>query len=77
MYKHNKQVKNRAVLVLWAILGLLVGFYIGMSAFIWGFKRGAFSEPLRVKQTSGIQQQAWTIPLQPTFNPQGNNYAPR
>ena len=64
MYKHNKQVKNKANMVLWAILGLLVGFYIGMSAFIWGFRRGAFSEPLQVKQTSGIQQQAWTVPLQ-------------
>lgn len=64
MYKHNKQVKSRLIIVLWAIVGLLVGFYIGASMFMWGFERGAFSEPLQLKQTSGIEQQAWTVPLQ-------------
>lgn len=82
MYQSNKRVKtNKAILVLWAILGLLVGFYIGLSMFIWGFKKGAFSEPLQLKQTSGIQQQPWTTDLQayndsayylqPTVTPRG------
>ena len=62
MYKHNK--KNKSSMVLWAILGLLVGFYVGVSMFIWGFERGAFSEPMELKQTSGIEQQPWTLPLQ-------------
>ena len=62
MYKHNK--KNKHSMVLWAILGLLAGFYVGVSMFVWGFERGAFSEALEIKQTSGIEQQAWTLPLQ-------------
>lgn len=49
MYKHNK--KNKSSMVLWAILGLLVGFYVGVSMFIWGFERGAFSGPMELKQT--------------------------
>ena len=62
MYQSKRT--NKAVMVLWAVLGLLVGFYIGFSAFVWGFSHGAFSEPLELKQTSGIEQQAWTVPLQ-------------
>ena len=41
MYKYNKKQSKLPTILVYCVIGALVGFYVGYMAFVWGFVQGA------------------------------------